>query len=177
MSKAIIKSQDAVMKKREITRDFDIKLDQYVLLNMQDWLSERQIVTERQHVDERTKSNLEVILAKPQYTFQEQLFHLIDVRELKDVEVYKKAQIDRKLFSRIRCNKDYKPKRSTAISLIMALELDIYEAEELLKLAGLALSTGVRSDLIIRFCIMNGMYDIDRVNEILYRYGESTLGD
>lgn len=161
--------------KREIPNDFDKKLDQYVLLNMQDWLSEKQRETSKNHLDARTSVNLEEMLAKPQYTFQEQLFHLIDVRELKDVEVYKKAQIDRKLFSRIRCNKDYKPKKNTAISLIIALELDIYEAEELLKLAGLALSSGVRFDLIIRFCILNAMYDIDKVNEVLYRYGESTL--
>lgn len=162
---------------KDLQIDFENKLDQYVLLNMQDWLGKVKTEDTEERQEEFRAKNLEEALSKPQYTFQEQLFHLIDVRQLKDVDVYKRAQIDRKLFSRIRCNKDYKPKKNTAIALIMALELDIYESEELLKLAGLALSPGVRSDLIIRFCIMNAMYDIDKVNDILDRYGENTIGE
>ncbi len=162
---------------KDLQKDFENKLDQYVLLNMQDWLGKVKTEDTEERQEEFRAKNLEEALSKPQYTFQEQLFHLIDVRQLKDVDVYKRAQIDRKLFSRIRCNKDYKPKKNTAIALIMALELDIYESEELLKLAGLALSPGVRSDLIIRFCIMNAMYDIDKVNDILDRYGENTIGE
>lgn len=162
---------------KDLQKDFENKLDQYVLLNMQDWLGKVKTEDTEERQKEFRAKNLEEALSKPQYTFQEQLFHLIDVRQLKDVDVYKRAQIDRKLFSRIRCNKDYKPKKNTAIALIMALELDIYESEELLKLAGLALSPGVRSDLIIRFCIMNAMYDIDKVNDILDRYGENTIGE
>ena len=161
----------------DFPKDFEKKLDQYVLLNMQDWFTQSQSETIEDNKEEFRARNLEEALSKPQYTFQEQLFHLIDVRQMRDIDVYKRAQIDRKLFSRIRCNKDYKPKKNTAIALIMALELDIYESEELLKLAGLALSPGVRSDLIIRFCIMNAMYDIDKVNDILDRYGESTIGE
>ena len=162
---------------RGLPNDFGMKLDQYILFNMQDWF--RNVKTEGVEgfqQENRTK-NLEEVLSRPQYTFQEQLFHLIDVRQLNDVDVYKRAQIDRKLFSRIRCNRDYKPKKDTAIALIMALQLDIYESEELLKLAGLALSPGVRSDLIVRFCIMNAVYDINKVNDILDQYGENTIGD
>ena len=162
---------------RGLPNDFGMKLDQYILFNMQDWF--RNVKTEGVEgfqQENRTK-NLEEVLSRPQYTFQEQLFHLIDVRQLNDVDVYKRAQIDRKLFSRIRCNRDYKPKKDTAIALIMALQLDIYESEELLKLAGLALSPGVRSDLIVRFCIMNAVYDINKVNGILDQYGENTIGD
>ena len=162
---------------RGLPNDFGMKLDQYILFNMQDWF--RNVKTEGVEgfqQENRTK-NLEEVLSRQQYTFQEQLFHLIDVRQLNDVDVYKRAQIDRKLFSRIRCNRDYKPKKDTAIALIMALQLDIYESEELLKLAGLALSPGVRSDLIVRFCIMNAVYDINKVNDILDQYGENTIGD
>lgn len=160
-----------------VSSDFKRRLDQYVLLNMQDWFGTFKKEKQADPHEEIRAENLDDALSKPQYTFQEQLFHLIDARNMNDVDVYKRAQIDRKLFSRIRCNRDYKPKKNTAIALIMALELDINETEELLKLAGLALSPGVRSDLIIRFCIMNSMYDIDRVNEILDSYGESTIGE
>ncbi len=168
----------ADMKKMvPLSSDFEKRLNQYVLLNMQDWFSDVQNDDNTNMKEKNKAKNLDEELSKPQYTFQEQLFNLIDNRNLTDIEVYKRAQIDRKLFSRIRCNRDYKPKKNTAIALIMALELDIYESEELLKLAGLALSPGVRSDLIIRFCIMNSMYDIDKVNEILDSYGEGIIGE
>ena len=71
-------------------------------------------------------------------SFQERLLRLIDERGLKDAQVYKRANIDRKLFSKIRCNPDYTPKRQTAIALALALELNLDEMTDLLRRAGIA---------------------------------------
>lgn len=109
-------------------------------------------------------------------TFQEYLFMLIDRRGLTDTEVYKKANIDRKHFSKIRSNVDYKPSKKTALALAVALELNIDETRDLLARAGLALSPSMISDKIIEYCIETGNYDIYEINCILFKYDQQTLG-
>lgn len=109
-------------------------------------------------------------------TFQEYLFMLIDRRGLEDPDVYKKANIDRKHFSKIRSNKDYKPGKKTALALAIALELSLDETRDLLARAGLTLSPSIISDLIIEYCIENGNYDIYEINCILFKYDQPTLG-
>ena len=109
-------------------------------------------------------------------TFQEHLFRLIDDRNLTDAQVYKKANIDRKLFSKIRCNDKYQPQKKTVLALAIALELSLDEAIDLLRSAGFALSSGNKADLIIIYCIEHGIYDIFTVNGILFDYGQIQLG-
>ena len=109
-------------------------------------------------------------------TFQESLLRMIDERGLSDTQVYKRANIDRRLFSKIRSNKEYNPKRQTAVSLALALELSMDETRDLLGRAGMALSTSSKFDLIISYCIQNGIYDIIRINAILFDYGQPLLG-
>lgn len=109
-------------------------------------------------------------------TFQEHLFMLIDRRGLTDPEVYRKANIDRKHFSKIRSNKDYMPGKRTALALAIALELSLDETKDLLARAGLTLSPSIVSDLIIGYCIETGNYDIYEINCILFKYGQQTLG-
>ena len=89
--------------------------------------------------------------------------------------VYKGANVDRKVFSTIRRKKDYKPKKQTAIALGLALNLDMSEMEDLLARAGYALSPSDKSDLIIQFCIHKGIYNVMKVEEILFDYKEPTL--
>lgn len=100
-------------------------------------------------------------------SFSEALLRIIDEKGLKDPQVYKKAGIDRKLFSTIRSNKDYHPSKKTAISLCIALELDIYETEWLLKKAGLALSDSNLFDVIVEYFIKNNNYDTYEINVVL----------
>lgn len=109
-------------------------------------------------------------------TFQEYLFMLIDRRGLTDPEVYKRANIDRKHFSKIRSNADYKPSKKTALALAIALELSLDETKDLIGRAGLALSPSIMSDRIIEYCIETANYDIYEINCILFKYDQPTLG-
>lgn len=121
-------------------------------------------------------SSIADILRHPEDTFQAHLLNLIDKKGLTDAEVYKKADIDRRHFSKIRKNPDYRPKKSTAIALAIALELNIDEAADLLRRAGYAFSPSSRADLIARYCIEHGIYDLIKVNAILYSYDQPLLG-
>ena len=109
-------------------------------------------------------------------TFQQYLFMIIDRRGLTDPEVYKKANIDRKHFSKIRSNVDYTPSKKTALALAIALELSLDETRDLLSRAGLALSPSMISDRIIEYCIETSNYDIYEINCILFKYDQPTLG-
>lgn len=109
-------------------------------------------------------------------TFQEYLFMLIDRKGLSDPDVYKKANIDRKHFSKIRSNVDYQPSKKTALALALALELSLDETNDLLLRAGLALSPSILFDKIIRRCIETKNYNIYDINCILFNYDQPMLG-
>lgn len=113
---------------------------------------------------------------KSDETFSTQLFKFIDSTGLTDAEVYKKAGIDRRHFSKIRCDRDYRPKKSTALALCLALELPLEEAASLLKLAGYSLSSCDTGDLIVKFCIERRIYNLFNVNEALDYFGQKVLG-
>lgn len=130
----------------------------------------------RKGLPARPQRSLQDVMSQVGESFQECLLRLIDERGLTDVQVYKRANIDRKLFSKIRCNPDYKPRRKTIISLAVALELNIDEMSDLLLKAGIALSPGSKFDLIIRYCVENQIYDSMTINAILFDYNQPLLG-
>ena len=104
------------------------------------------------------------------------LFRIIDRQGMTDPEVYKKANLDRKLFSKIRRNEDYLPKKKTVLALAVALELDMDETIDLLRRAGIALNPSSRFDLIVGYCISHRIYNIFDINTYLFEYDQPLLG-
>lgn len=119
---------------------------------------------------------LETVLGKLAESFSQRLLRLIRERGLTDVEAYRRANVSRKVFSKIRSNKDYHPSRATACAFVIALGLSADEARALLLSAGLALSNASKFDLIVQYFVERGETDVLKVNEALFSFGQPLLG-
>lgn len=119
---------------------------------------------------------LEAQLHQKEQSFSEKVLALIKQQGKTEVEVYKKANIDRRLFSKIRSGKDYLPSKRTVLSLALSLGLDLETTEELLTYAGYALSPTNTFDRIITFFLLKEVYDIFEINEVLFSYNQPLLG-
>ena len=115
------------------------------------------------------------IAATMDLSFSETLLHMIDCKGMTDVQVYKAAGIDRRVFSRLRSSRDYQPSRKTAIRLCLAMRLTPGEAMMLLEKAGLCLSRSKKDDLVVLYCLQHGIHQIEAVNEALDRLGLENL--
>ncbi len=108
--------------------------------------------------------------------FSETLLQLIDRTGKKDSEIYKKANVDRKLFSKIRNNMDYRPSKTTALAFAFALELDVEETKDFISRAGFALSHSSKFDVIVEYFLVNRNYNVFELNEVLFAFDQPLIG-
>ena len=113
---------------------------------------------------------------KKQEPFNKCLFQMIDEKGLKDSDVYKQSGLTRQMFSKIRCKEDYIPTKSIMLSLAVGMQLTVQETEKLLASGNQLLSMSDTGDLIVRFFMEQGVYNLDVYNEYLFEYDQHILG-
>ena len=123
-----------------------------------------------------TNRNIDDLMNQMEETFSRRLLRMIDERGMTDSEVYTKACVDRRHFSKIRKDINYAPNKKTVLAFTIALELSLDDAKDLLRSAGYALSRSSKTDIIVAYFLQNKIYDMFEINDVLYAYGQPIFG-
>lgn len=129
------------------------------------------LLFQKSSIEKLVPEEIEALLKTVEKSFSDRLMELIREKQLSEVDVYKKADIDRRHFSKIRSSSSYRPTKDTVILLCLSMELTYEESQDLLTRAGLALSRSNKQDIIAEYFLRRGIYDILLYKEVLYKHG------
>ena len=155
-------------KKSETVTDFEI--DESVAIDVSSMKKTKNTKTMSSTM--ATNRNIDDLMNQIEETFSQRLLRMIDERGMSDSEVYNKAYVDRRHFSKIRNDINYTPNKKTVLAFSIALELSLDEAKDLLNSAGYALSRSSKTDIIVAYFLQNKIYDMFEINDILDAYGQ-----
>ena len=144
----------------------DVVAVQHACLSVEHFAAKRKVVP---------KAKLAERLKQLKETFPQYLLNFIAERGLNEVDVYKRARLSRQIFSKLRTQKGYMPRKRTIIAIAFAMELTLDEAQDLLERGGYSLSPSIKEDVIISFFFENKIYDFFEINEALYHFGFKPL--
>ena len=163
-------------KKNQEAQSSEYELDTSVSEEFDTSSMEKTKITRGMSSSMTTNRNIDDLMNQMEETFSQRLLRMIDERGLTDSEVYTKAYVDRRHFSKIRKDINYAPNKKTVLAFTIALELSLDEAKDLLRSAGFALSRSSKTDIIVAYFLQNKIYDMFEINDVLYAYDQPIFG-
>ena len=159
-------------EEKESETDTDYEIDESAAIDFDVSSMKKTKITKTMSSTMATNRNIDDLMNQIEETFSQRLLRMIDERGMSDSEVYNKAYVDRRHFSKIRKDINYTPNKKTVLAFSIALELSLDEAKDLLNSAGYALSRSSKTDIIVAYFLQNNIYDMFEINDILDAYGQ-----